>query len=88
MCQIIYGHMTPDGVESNPLLRRSRAASTPSLWTFNTARSDESRRVDLLVYKCVNPMGVATCGEYAQNTIGSVLPYFEIRCLSPNLTAT
>ena len=47
---MVCGHMLPGGVETNPSLRRSRAASSPSPRAFITARSDESGRHDLFVY--------------------------------------
>jgi len=50
---MVCGHMMSGGVETNPSLRHSRAASSssPSPRAFNTARSDESRQHDLLLYQ-------------------------------------
>ena len=68
-----YGHMISDTVEANLRMRRSRAASTPSPRTFNTARSDESRRDGLVVYK------LHVRSRYVENVpsyrIPSALPY-------------
>ena len=66
---MVHGHMIPGGVETNPRLRRSRAASTPSPRTFNTACPDESGRVDLLVYN--KPHGGRDMWRIIQNTINS-----------------
>lgn len=63
--------MISGGVETNPRLRRSRAASMPSPRTSNTALEDESGRDNVHVYK---PRGGRDlCGERVQGTTSSAL---------------